>query len=247
MVGMLGSGHGRAGPGGRKRHCGRNGSDSDGGTAAGRRPAHGRIVARRDYHCKGTSGAPDGAALGHGSGPARPAARELARALKKERARGQSVEVHYSRRASQTGVRAGTKTGPRAGAELDGQSHIAPQARGDSDRAQRGRIASRARSPDSTGTRRTGEHGGAGTRDGPPPGIGSGARGNPRMDRRLDSGGRRTQELAQRPGPTWGPASPARQGQEFSQSSQWGTAPGRSRPENDGFTSSRSLTPFWSK
>ena len=177
MVGMLGSGHGRAGPGGRERHCGRNGSDSGGGTAAGRRPAHGRIVARRDYHCKGTSGAPDGAALGHGSGPARPAARELARALEKERARGQSVEVHYSRRASQSGVRAGTKTGPRAGAELDGQSHITPQARGDSDRAQRGRRASRARSPDSTGTRRTGEHGGAGTRDGPPPGIGSGPAG----------------------------------------------------------------------
>jgi hypothetical protein len=48
---------------------------------------------------------------------------QLARALEKERARGQSVEVHYSRRASQTGVRAGTKAGPRAGAELDGQSH----------------------------------------------------------------------------------------------------------------------------
>ena len=143
--------------------------------------------------------------------------------------------------------RAGIKAGPRAGVELDGQSHSTLQARGDSDRARRGRAASRARSPDSTGTRRAGVHGGAGTRDGPPPGIGSGARGNPRMDRRLDSGGRRTQELAQRPGPTWGPASPARQGQEFSQSSQWGTAPGRSRPENDGFTSSRSLTPFWSK
>ena len=123
VVGMLGSGHGRAGPGGRERHCRRNGSDSDGGTAAEQRPAHGRSIARHDYHSKRASGAPDGVALGRGSGPAWPAARELARALEKEQVRGQSVEVHYSRRASQTGVRAGTKAGPRAGAELDGQSH----------------------------------------------------------------------------------------------------------------------------
>ena len=199
---MLGSGHGRAGPGGRERHCGRNGSDSDDGTDAGQRPAHGRIVARRGHHRKGTSGAPDGASLGHGSGPTRPAARELARSLEKERARGQSVEVHYSGGASRLGVRAGIKAGPRAGAELDGQSHSTPQARGDSDRARRGRIALQARSPDSIGTRSSGEHGGAGTRDGSPPGIGPGARGNPHMDQRLDGGGSRAQELAQWPGPT---------------------------------------------
>ena len=202
MVGMLGSGHGRAGPGGRKRHCGRNGSDSGGGTAAGRRPAHGRIVARRDYHCKGTSGAPDGASLGHGSGPTRPAARELARSLEKERARGQSVEVHYSGRASRLGCALGSRRGRGPGRSWTGSPTRTPQARGDSDRARRGRIALQARSPDSIGTRSSGEHGGAGTRDGSPPGIGPGARGNPHMDQRLDGGGSRAQELAQWPGPT---------------------------------------------
>ena len=147
--------------------------------------------------------------------------------------------------------RLGCALGPRRGREPErswtGSPTRTPQARGDSDRARRGRIALQARSPDSIGTRSSGEHGGAGTRDGSPPGIGPGARGNPHMDQRLDGGARRAQELAQWPGPTWGPASPARQGQEFSQSSQWGTAPERGRPENDGFTSSRSLTPFWSK
>jgi len=120
VVGMLGSGHGRAGPGGRERHCGRNGSDSDDGTDAGQRPAHGRIVARRGHHRRGTSGAPDGASLGHGSGPTRPAARELARSLEKERARGQSVEVHYSGRAPRLGCALGSRRGRGPGRSWTG-------------------------------------------------------------------------------------------------------------------------------
>ena len=244
---MLGSGHGRAGPGGRERHCGRNGSDSDDGTDAGQRPAHGRIVARRGHRRRGTSGAPDGASLGHGSGPTRPAARELARSLEKERARGQSVEVHYSGRAPRLRCALGSRRGRGPGQSWTG-SPTARRRRGVTRTGPGG--AGQPRGPGARTAPALGEQeytAARGLGTGHRPAFGSGARGNPRMDRRLDSGGRRTQELAQRPGPTWGPASPARQGQEFSQSSQWGTAPGRSRPENDGFTSSRSLTPFWSK
>ena len=102
--------------------------------------------------------------------------------------------------------RLGCALGPRRGREPErswtGSPTRTPQARGDSDRARRGRIALQARSPDSIGTRSSGEHGGAGTRDGSPPGIGPGARGNPHMDQRLDGGGSRAQELAQWPGPT---------------------------------------------
>ena len=183
----------------------------------------------RSYHSKGTRGAPDGAALGRGSGPTWPAAHELARALEKERGCGQSAEVHY-RRIDTPDWGARSDQGGAAGRGGAGRAvpHT-PQTRSDSDRVRRGGTALPARGPASIGTRSTGEQrtsdsGRATTRH---------RAGGPREPAHSPANGRRRPPRSGAglaTGPNLGPGTAGTTRSRFdsrSQSSQWGTAPTR--------------------